>query len=535
MNSRLTAGPLQRAWSRAGLRTRVEVFILLALLPLITLVTLNVLQQRQEDIRHARQQVLLLAQRGAAQQAEILQQVRSSLRMLALIPDVKRADPDRCGGLLRQAMEHHPWSLGFAVANAQGDLLCNGFGLDRISNIADRDYFQHALAAKAFRVSDFRVGPSSGRPMLTAALPILQGQGAVEQVLIAAIDLKWLASVSEEAAQTSGGTVTLLDAKGTVLARVPDSLHLVGQSVRDRPIVRDLLSSAQGVIEGIGLEGAPRIIGFATLDQTGGRIAVGLPRSTVLATVNQKLLWSSGVIVVVVLAIMIGAWFLMDILVLRGLRDLQESASHLSAGRIDDPDRRTSARIQATEVGDAVRAVRSMGQTLHAIAFRDPLTGLPNRRFLDAHIERLGETPQRDAVALLCIDLDGFKPVNDRHGHAIGDAVLTEVGARLAGGVREGDIAARLGGDEFVVLLAMPDGAPPHLPFEVAGRIIQSIAAPIAVEGLELRIGCSVGIALWPTDDPKLDTVLRYADQALYAAKRGGRGQAVRYGDRIAH
>lgn len=527
-------------WTRAGLRARLEAFILLSLLPLIALVVAMLLQQRQQEISHARQQTLLLADRGVAQQADIVQQARSALRMLTLVPEVRQTVPGRCGVILREAMPLHPWSGGFAVADKDGQILCTTGHNNRTSNLANRDYFQRAVAAKSFATSDFLIGQGSGKPVLAAALPILDGRGAVDRVLLTGIDLAWLAKLSTEVAQTAGGVVTLFDARGTVLVRAPDSEHLLGRSMADHPTVRTILDSRRGVVEGSGLDGVARIIGFASLAETGWSVAVGVEHQAVVAAVNRKLLWSTGILAAVVLAIVVGVWFLMEILVLRGLRDLQESAARLSSGELDTATPGTPARAHSTEISNVAHAVRSMGRTLNAIAFQDPLTGLANRRFLDAHVERLGEAgrrtrPDGTALALLCIDLDGFKPVNDRHGHAVGDAVLKEVGARLARCVRDGDIAVRLGGDEFVVLLGLPDGAtaglPAGLPFDVAGRIIQSIGEPMVADGVALRVGCSVGLALWPTDDANFGTVLRYADHALYAAKRHGRGRAVRHGD----
>ena len=218
--------------------------------------------------------------------------------------------------------------------------------------------------------------------------------------------------------------------------------------------------------------------------------------------------------------------------VLRGLRHLQASAAHLSSGPLDPLHPCQPAPIRSDEFGAVAHTFRTMGRTLRTLAFEDRLTGLANRRFLDAYVERHREAGSGDAaLAVLYLDLDGFKPVNDRHGHPVGDAVLGEVGVRLTRCVRDGDLAARIGGDEFAVVLALGDGATPRRALEVAGRIIDSLAAPIPVNGMEIRIGCSVGIALWPMDHGDLAGVLRLADQALYAAKRAGRGRARLYAE----
>lgn len=519
---------------RLGLRTRLAAFLLLTLLPLIALVFAMVIQERTQRIEQARHNTFLLAERGAIQQNEIVQQARSSLQMLTLIPEVRKAIPGQCPEILRRITALYPWSAGFSVAAPDGRLLCSS-STAAIASIADRDYFQRALATGSFASSGFMIGRVSGQPRMAVALPALNGAGAVEAVLVTGVDLKWLSGLSAEVAEASGGVVTIFDSQGTVLARKPDPGALTGRSLSGHPIVDHILRETAGVIEGPGLDGIPRIIGFAALTGADARIAVGISRDETVADVDRKLLLSTGIMILAVFMIVIGMWFLMDVLILRQLRGLQESAERLSSGRFDPQGLSLSAAAAPSrEIGDVTRAIHAMGRTLQSIAFKDPLTGLVNRRFLDDHMAGLAAASPRKGgaagavpYAVLYMDLDGFKPINDRHGHAVGDAVLAEVGGRLMRTIRDGDIAARLGGDEFVVLVLMPPGTEPAGATGLAARIIEDMAAAFTIGGLELRIGCSIGIALWPTDHDDPAQVLLYADQALYAAKNAGRGRAV--------
>lgn len=534
MAGTMVRGPSKRAWSlwsKVGLHARLETFILLALLPLAGLVILLVLQERGQEIERARHSTILLAERGAAQQAEVLQQARGALQMLTLVPEVRMAVPDECVSLLQQVTALHPWSTGFSVVQPDGQLLCDSD--NRSLSIADREYFQRALVTKRFTLSAYLIGRASGKPVLVAVLPTLDDVGKVDRVLLAGVDLKWLAGLSAEAAKTTGGAVTLLDAHGTVLAREPDPTAMVGQSVAEQPIIQEILRNTTGVVEGVGLDGATRIIGFAPLGDTGARIAVGIAREAAVAEVDRKLLVSTGVMVGVVLVLVIGVWFLMEVSVLRGLRALQASAARLSSGQFASQHPCAPDKPHIAEIGAVARAVRDMGLTLSTYAFEDRLTGLANRRSFDGHLQRLkGEAVQStSAVAILYLDLDGFKPVNDAYGHHVGDAVLVEVGARLAQCTRHGDLAARLGGDEFAVVMRLPSGLLPQHALDVASRIINGLSAPFLIEGEVVHIGCSVGVALWPVNSPDLDTACRYADQALYTAKRAGRGRAVLYAD----
>ena len=127
---------------------------------------------------------------------------------------------------------------------------------------------------------------------------------------------------------------------------------------------------------------------------------------------------------------------------------------------------------------------------------------------------------------LLCVDLDDFKPINDRHGHAAGDQVLAQIGARLRNNAREQDFVFRLGGDEFMLLLPCPPGEANALARTVANRVLTDLRRPISYLTLSgLKVGCSIGGAIWQPNAAPLAEAMQQADEALYAAKRAGRGQ----------
>jgi diguanylate cyclase (GGDEF)-like protein len=158
-------------------------------------------------------------------------------------------------------------------------------------------------------------------------------------------------------------------------------------------------------------------------------------------------------------------------------------------------------------------------------ALHDALTGLPNRLMLRDHLQKAlvvdGET---SSTALLLLDLDRFKEVNDTLGHAIGDALLREVGRRLSSALRTSDLVARLGGDEFCVLLCdtSPAGAQ-----QVAASLVDLIDQPYALEGHVVTIGVSIGVANFPQHGLTADGLMRHADLAMYAAKRARTGWSV--------
>jgi diguanylate cyclase (GGDEF)-like protein len=177
-----------------------------------------------------------------------------------------------------------------------------------------------------------------------------------------------------------------------------------------------------------------------------------------------------------------------------------------------------------------ISALKRYQDEIEHLAMHDALTGLPNRRLLE---DRLGQglaLSRRDGqpLAVAYIDLDGFKGVNDRLGHAAGDLLLQDAARRILEGVREHDTVCRMGGDEFVLLL-------PVLRHEeeaehIVQRVLQSLRRPYSLAGGAVQVTASAGLALYPVDAHDGEALLRLADAALYQAKAAGRNQLNRWG-----
>jgi diguanylate cyclase (GGDEF)-like protein len=157
------------------------------------------------------------------------------------------------------------------------------------------------------------------------------------------------------------------------------------------------------------------------------------------------------------------------------------------------------------------------------MALHDALTNLPNRLFFREQLEaRLTQLPQDQEFAVLCLDLDRFKVVNDTLGHQFGDMLLRQVAGRITGCLREGDTLARLGGDEFAILQS--GIKQPNEVIALADRIFEAAQTPFDLDGNQVVVGTSIGIAIAPTDGAEADQLLKNADMALYRAKADGRG-----------
>lgn len=278
----------------------------------------------------------------------------------------------------------------------------------------------------------------------------------------------------------------------------PERTRTYGRAVFEPAAIAPWGDEGFPSLERISDHPAPRVVSSTTVPSLGFRLYVGdaVPEFLEVQDARQTVFWvSAGVGSMVILMVFLAGAY---------LRHLSETKDMLE----------TQANY-------------------------DPLTHLPNRRlFVQRLRERIGTQPgAATPFAMLLIDLDGFKEVNDTWGHNMGDALLISAAARIRESVRETDTVARLGGDEFVVILASCSSqtAARH----VAQKIVQALALPFNLHVDSATVSASVGIVLYPTDATEVKSLLKHADQAMYAAKHAGRnryhfyavemGEAARY------
>lgn len=173
------------------------------------------------------------------------------------------------------------------------------------------------------------------------------------------------------------------------------------------------------------------------------------------------------------------------------------------------------------EFGELATAISQMSKRDKALrqANEDPLTGLANRRYLMQKMESLFKAEK--AMAVLFIDLDGFKPINDTYGHEMGDDALKAISERFGACVRDSDVLARIGGDEFVMMF---NGLDDRKVLETrVKRVLELVNEPIWINDTRLKMGASIGLAMAPQDGKDAEELLNAADEAMYAAKQGGK------------
>jgi len=202
------------------------------------------------------------------------------------------------------------------------------------------------------------------------------------------------------------------------------------------------------------------------------------------------------------------------VLLLGGASNEQRAAARAVIRLNEDLEKRVDSRTQE---------LRETQRQLEKVAFYDALTGLPNRRLLEERFIFCGAAARRrgDQFALLLLDLDRFKEINDNLGHDAGDALLVEAACRLTTTVRECDVVARMGGDEFVILL--PETGDRASIESVGTRVLSALAAPFLFQARTIKTSASIGLALFPQHGSSWQAIYKAGDMALYEAKRCGR------------
>jgi diguanylate cyclase (GGDEF)-like protein len=251
-------------------------------------------------------------------------------------------------------------------------------------------------------------------------------------------------------------------------------------------------------------------------------LLLAYPRAEAMAA-GRTLQWTVGLMALIgLLLVVLATWRAAGRITLP-LARLDEAAGRLASGApaqvpVDGKDE--LARLAAS-FNAMVREIEERERRITHLAFNDVLTGLPNRSMFQQHLDHLlGNLEPGNAIALHCLDLDHFKTVNDSMGHPAGDALLVATADKLKD-IARGHFVARLGGDEFVVIQQVVGER--HAIDQLAGRLIEGLARPVVIEGKELVVPTSIGIALAPADGRDSGALLKNADLALYRAKEAGR------------
>jgi diguanylate cyclase (GGDEF)-like protein len=505
---------------RLSLRASIYLLVIICLLPSVTFSTYLIWSDYLLRKDSVYVESLLLARKVSADIDRELSAIESGLKILATSEYL-------ASGNLAKFHEQARAAIGtqiihnYVLLDREGRQLLNT--LRPVDSVLP-DHGTPVALNKVFSegttvLTDLFIGPIVLKPVVAMGVPVRVG-GEIRYSLNVGLHLEALQRIIGREKLPKGWVLGILDREATILARSQTPELYVGRKA-SAAAIRRVLSEPEATFETWNLEGVPSVSAHHRSALWQWTVGVGVPRSAFQGElVRRVILLVLSAFGVLALALWL-AMVLVDRVIL-SVRELNKVALSISAGReVRLPDLQFS---EAEVVGNTLlQASHAMSEVQHR-AHHDALTGLANRRFFSQVAgERLAQAKRdRTHLAFIAIDLDNFKMVNDTQGHGIGDALLREVAARLRLNTRSSDLAARVGGDEFFVLAGVAGEA---VAIQLAERLIVALAVPYP--DVETEVSASVGIAIFPQAGASIEALMHAADQALYAAKRAGKGRYV--------
>ncbi|MDB5847146.1 MAG: hypothetical protein JWP29_898 [Rhodoferax sp.] len=451
-------------------------------------------------------------------------------RLAGALPSALLTEPDRLRAWLAERSLLSPvFPLGLVVADR------NGRRLDGQGQLAaDSAEFAGASAGR----------PTIGRPVavpvsqhsaLPVATPVLNPAGQVVAVLVGIADLTadgLLDHLQQGRVGLTGGILVVSPRDHLFVASTDARMSLKPTPPAGVNLLHDrAMAGYRGSGTTVNAQGVEEISAIASVPRSGWFVVARLPFAEALSPVARMQNFilerrAPSVVLVLVLIGFVIAWLL------RPLLRAADQAEKMTCGELPLTPLRV---VRDDEIGHLTgafnRLLAKLGDhqaELGRMAYHDSLTGLPNRKLLEDRLQQALARAQRHTsqVAVLYLDLDGFKRLNDTLGHEAGDQALQETARRLLGVVRQTDTVARIGGDEFVLLAADFEEPAEQAVRALAQKCIDAVALPLQLRHADTVIGVSIGIALTHGGETP-DDLLATADKAMYQAKQNGRGSYV--------
>jgi diguanylate cyclase (GGDEF)-like protein len=364
-------------------------------------------------------------------------------------------------------------------------------------------------------VTDLFPGPVIGRPLVAVGVPVRRGD-AVVYSLNAGIPPERLSGILVQQRLPADWIAAIFDSTGAVVSRTHEMNRFLGKKGTPA-LVKRMGEVAEDSFESTTLEGIPALIVFSRSAVSNWTVAIGIPARYLTGELWHLLWWLVLGFVLLLLSSLVLAWAIGG-RISRSIDGLAGPALALGFGEaVTVPPLHLR---EADAVGQALIKASKMLQEAEHRGHHDALTGLANRILFNEIVDHQMAVCARSGtpLAVLFVDLDGFKAVNDTHGHATGDELLRAVAQRLKSGIRSSDLAARLGGDEFAIVLVNTGTKEAAI---VARKLADSVSIPYPIGQLKIEISASIGIAAYPESGTNSEALLRSADEAMYETKSG--------------
>ncbi len=345
-----------------SVRSSLWLLILVTAAPIVGLLGYLVQQDRRLATVEVETSALRAARLVASSHEELVHGARALLFGVTQLPEVRRGDAAACSAVLARLLRQYPFYANLGVTRPTGEIFCSAVPLPQPVTAAGMAWFQRAVRSRDFVVGQYQISPSTGKPVLLFGTPVLDSAGHVQAVIFAALDLAWFNILVGEARLPEGAVVTVVDRKGTILARQPDLGGWVGKALPDAPIIRAMASRDEGTIETAGVDGVRRLYAFTPLGsapEPGVQVSVGFSNDAAFAEADRRLAYSLIALGLAVAAALATAWIVGDRLVLRPVRALAGTTGRLGAG---DLTARSGMPYGAGELGQLARAIDEMAE-----------------------------------------------------------------------------------------------------------------------------------------------------------------------------
>lgn len=527
---------------RSSLRLRVLFLVCLVAVPLSVERMLALMAERQDQVAALEEDVRGFARSAKLAQLEGISRALTTLEVVSRTAERLMEDPTACNRYLSRLADEVAGIQGVFVADAAGIVRCAHAPLALGVNIAERDYFQEAIASEGSMMTGMFVSRVSGRNSVFLMRAERGPGGAVRAVTGVVLDLQWLSRIAAGSAVELGVVVDLIGINGTVLVRYPTMPDIVEHSFPDHPLTRAVRGEAAGIVRVPGYDGKERIFAFESFGPLPISIAVGIETSKAVGPIDSKVRSTALAYFVALACFLLLAWVAEERIVIAPIARLTRAVAAVGRGEADHVKDMGVAEFaplvnafneMARRLSQRNNELRTMNGRLASLARTDGLTGLANRRTFDVQFSQDWVRARGEGMplTLVMLDVDHFKAFNDTRGHLQGDEALRAVSRMLsAAAAGTSHLVARYGGEEFVVLMSGAD--------VVAGvsfaEDVRRLLAEIAIEhpaAPRRRVTASFGVAsVVPTAEGSPDALIAAADAALYEAKRAGRDRVIAHG-----
>lgn len=500
-----------------SLRTSLFVLVLICVLPGVALCSYLVLTNYQLEKRHMASETERLAGQILVELDRELAAMESGLRVLATAEQLKSGELQRFHEIARAALKSQT-AYAYVLIDPQGRQILNtlrpyGTPLPASGNPTQlAEIFESGKTV----LTDLFVTPLAGKQVIALGVPVYGRDGTIIYTLVIGLLPEQLIQLLNRQPIPNGWLAAIIDGSGTVVALSRDGEQFVGRKALP-DLRKRLQDEMHGSVSTTTEDGTAVTTAYARSARWNWSVATGAPKTLIEAGMFRLF---TGIGLAALFFIVAGSWLAIVITrrVLSSVEYLNDAALALREGKPLAPPR--IQLYEAEAVGEAIVKASHLMAEVHHRAYHDPLTELANRALFYELLQHQLAVAEREngRLAVLAIDLDNFKVVNDEEGHPAGDHLLEAVARRIESTIRASDAAARMGGDEFSILLVDADR---ESAVETAQRLVTRLAEPY--DGIRSPVSASIGIAIYPTHGKDICQLLENADRALYVAKHGGR------------